>query len=1057
MRGIPTAVSAVRRRQKLRSTPPTCARSRPMTRSRSAPRDVSEHVMTLSKTTVVLLTLAAGLPAQSLLLDIRPDSLRSFDHPAELTVSGAKLFFRAVNRSGTELWCSDGVPGNEVLAREIGPGGSSSRPESITDLDGNGRVVFTAYLPATGREPWVSDGTTTGTFALGDLLAAESTSAPRGLLRVGSRVFFAADDGVHGSELWVTDGTIAGTTLVADVAPGAASGWRGTDAAPGIALGNLLLFCADDGTSGAELWASNGSAAFPIADLDPTGRASILRFDASADPTRVWLTVRSAAGGVSIVSTDGTSAGTLPLVDVTALTNGIVDTASDVGGDLYFTSDGQLFRTVRSSGATTSIRDASAGANADPVGVGGLVLFTQSTSSGAQLWRTDGTAPGTQQVMASASGVPMEPVSLGDRVVVGSHVYFTGRTRSLSRVWRSDGTDAGTRLVAEICTACTADPRDFVEWGGRAACALEASSSGFREVWRTDGTVAGTQQVTFVESSVGLGSFPQQFVTLRDRAYFTVSSGPLGQEIYTTDGTVAGSFLLEDLRTGPQGSGPDRLVAWNDGLFFSANGDAGSGVYRSAGVPVGGGGATPPAIRLTSIPPWSDFVPFAGKLWFGGGATGSGGIELWHTDGTLAGTTLAIDVIPGAVSSFPSELAVAGGLLFFAANHPQFGEELWVSDGTPAGTHFLYDLWPGSFVGSPRDMHALNGGLLFTAQAGTTVRSLWWSDGTPSGTTQLGTFVEPPFGEDIDGIFVEGNRAYFRAADAVAGTELWTTDGTAAGTRRVIDLEPGATGSFPQVFGRLGDRLLFRARQSSLGYELFATDGTAAGTVLVADIVPGPDDSYPDEGYVVGAGNRMLFSAYGPNGEGAEPWVTDGTPQGTRRLLDRYVGAAGSVPAAWIRIGTKVVFRGTTAAWGAEPMVLDTDSIDAALADVYGTGCAGAGGSIPRLHATKAPTLGATNVLALDDVPPAVPGVVAFGNRANLPVGFGCSLLVDPILAHLPVTTAPAGPTTVPLSVPNLPALLHVEVASQAAVLVPRGAWNGTLDFGFGLLLRVGS
>ena len=40
-------------------------------------------------------------------------------------------------------------------------------------------------------------------------------------------VLFAADDGVHGRELWRTDGTAAGTAMVADLAPGP----TGSDAA----------------------------------------------------------------------------------------------------------------------------------------------------------------------------------------------------------------------------------------------------------------------------------------------------------------------------------------------------------------------------------------------------------------------------------------------------------------------------------------------------------------------------------------------------------------------------------------------------------------------------------------------------------------------------------------------------------------------------------------------------------------------------------------------------------------------------------------------------------
>src|SRR6187397_2106054 len=74
---------------------------------------------------------------------------------------------------------------------------------------------------------------------------------------VGNTTFFVADDGTRGAELWKTDGTAAGTVLVADVRPGAQS----SALRELTALGNVLLFAADSGSGGSELWRSDGTSA----------------------------------------------------------------------------------------------------------------------------------------------------------------------------------------------------------------------------------------------------------------------------------------------------------------------------------------------------------------------------------------------------------------------------------------------------------------------------------------------------------------------------------------------------------------------------------------------------------------------------------------------------------------------------------------------------------------------------------------------------------------------------------------------------------------------------
>ena len=67
---------------------------------------------------------------------------------------------------------------------------------------------------------------------------------------VDDRLVFVADDGIHGPELWSTDGTPEGTGLVADLSPGP------TGSAPEwlVAADGYLYFTADDGVNGRQLW-----------------------------------------------------------------------------------------------------------------------------------------------------------------------------------------------------------------------------------------------------------------------------------------------------------------------------------------------------------------------------------------------------------------------------------------------------------------------------------------------------------------------------------------------------------------------------------------------------------------------------------------------------------------------------------------------------------------------------------------------------------------------------------------------------------------------------------
>ncbi len=278
-----------------------------------------------------------------LVADIRSGSSFGSDPQGMTTVfGGSHVVFAATHGLwGREPWITDGTSGGTRPAGNIAPDDYDSNPYYFTPLSAS-QFVFVADDDDVGDfELYVSDGTTS--TLIKDIHPVPYRSSDIQLLTsfVGKdkAVFYAYDD-TAGREPWVTDGTLAGTFRLADINPGTGSSNTDDtgDNAGFVQVGNKMFFSADDGTTGRELWVTDGtSTGTRLVTEIVAGSGGGYFAQAAAFQGKLWF----AAPGIGLWHSDGTAGGTAPLVE--GIFPGAIRELTAVGNVLYFTSGGDLW------------------------------------------------------------------------------------------------------------------------------------------------------------------------------------------------------------------------------------------------------------------------------------------------------------------------------------------------------------------------------------------------------------------------------------------------------------------------------------------------------------------------------------------------------------------------------------------------------------------------------------------------------------------------------------------------------------------------------------------
>lgn len=353
-----------------------------------------------------------------------------------------------------------------------------------------------------------------------------------------------------------------------------------------------------------------------------------------------YFTADDGVHGKELWRTDGTPAGTTLVYDAKAglaIDHGNPDQLTVVGNRLYFRANvhgtNQRIFFTTADGTVTPVTIGAAPATGFIMGaVNNKLLFSHYSGTGYPVHAVGPTGSSALLISVNTLGVdPYQPPA-----TMGGWMYFSGHQADSSGVgaelYRTNG--SLVQLVKNIHPTTTGSaPRQFVATSNRVFFNADDGQYG-RELWSTDGTAAGTTRMSD-HQPLSLGTQFQTFTAAIGSTFYYVANDAIrGRELFSSDGTVTGTRLVKEFRPGlPDGAIHDLGRVGQRLLVARYN-------------------------------------------------------EVWASDGTAAGTTLLTNRI-GAAGHATGLFTPIGNRTYFRAGFAGAGNVVWRTDGTPAGTHSL--------------------------------------------------------------------------------------------------------------------------------------------------------------------------------------------------------------------------------------------------------------------------------------------------------------------------------------------------------------------------------
>ncbi|MCF6254777.1 MAG: hypothetical protein L3J98_15580 [Gammaproteobacteria bacterium] len=758
-----------------------------------------------------------------------------------------------------------------VLVLQGCGGGSINEPTTTnaSGVDCSSGIYTYARLNngVTGDELYKINGVGECTRVVKDFskIAGSSIYDDRYLWGLGNgTVIYRADDGIHGHELWSSNGGPA--SLIRDMAVDgdlrikSSAIARGEQGQQGYALvdNSLLYFVVDDRQTNLEhLWVSDGSDAGTVKLHTADDIRNVIAYDG-----RVYFATKT-----SDVSTIWSTGGTP--VDTSEFLSDSMTMPTVANGQLYFMRDTSLYRTNGTSDGTFLVGTITSTFRPRMVAVNNMLVISANTVNGKELFASDGTAaPVSIGIVGTATD---RSVYFFKGNVVGNRIFISviNSTGDASSIWVTGGTAESTVSLSGINLEIGRGAGLYTEANNRVYFRNRDGVNGF-ELWSWDGAI-----LNMIDLDPDSFSYPDDLIAFNGNLYFTAFDSTSGRQLWMHDGTDA--IKVSDNLTSFNHASIGPLVVYKNEIYFMGEDDKGRELWKSNGE-VGN------VQRITDLNPlgpslyqYQDIMIYDNLLYFIA-SDGVHGSEVWRSDGTVGNTEMVADVSQVNVGSGRPSLFSHAGVDYFIVND-RVSTGLWRIDQSDAT---LIKRIPG--LGRVGNMTSLGGYVYFDIEGSDEQDGIWRTDGSELNTTRILDFntMNPVGRSNVTGMVNYLGDIYFLANRAGFGFGLWKLNigvGTAEEVHVIhSDVVTSNSGFGLQVHL---NKMFFSADDGVNGMEAWVSDGTTTELLFDANLAGG---SGP--GILFELKSKIYFTAW--NGSARELWVSDGLVANTTLVVTDF-------------------------------------------------------------------------------------------------------------------------------------------------------------------------